>query len=806
MRFRKKDEEKKLIKAINNQDISIVKTILQNVNNNKVKLNLNLENKKGLCFFFLWACYYDNIEVLKVLMEYANNNDIVFELNEKGETGDYPLLWVCDRNSIEMAKLLIDYANRNNIIFEMNEKDEKGNYPLLCACDRDNIEMFKLLIDYANKNNIILDLNGNNYNGNYPLLWACYYNDIEMFENLINYAKRNNIILQLNGKSEDESYPLFWAYSNKNIKMIKLLIDYASENNISLDLNDKHKNGNYPLLLACYYNSIEMVELLINYANKNNIILELNGMDENRNYPFYRACYYNNIEMIKILIDYADKNNIILEYEESDYDNSKINSEIIEILKNYKRDKEFLLQNLVIAINNFTAQEYDQLDIKKDEFLIVTNWNCEKKGWVYGHRKDDEKEKGMFPEVFIKRCKNEKIVKYNLKSEITPEYKIKFDKKVKKFRNQYTALMYNNIVDIFIDRKNLFFDAYDQIMSKSPAELKTILNIKFKGEEGIDAGGLLRDFLYQISQEIGNPNYSLFQYSNTNSYELDINPMSSINPEHLHYFRFIGRIIGLSIYHNQYLSVNFTFLFYKKLLNKPLDFSDMELIDPEVCKNIKWLLEHNGAENLCLNFTLDMEDCFGNHKTIELKPDGENINVTDSNKYEYIDLVTKYKLNNTNDKEQLEALKQGLYEIIPKNINETFNELDLKYLISGFSEIDVNDWENYTEYEEYNKNDITITHFWKCVREFNNENRIKLLLFATGSSQIPVTGFKDLQGSGRIQHFKIKKLITPDVKNTLPISHTCFNRIDLPPYPTYTLLKQKLLMAISEGIGNFSLE
>jgi len=49
---------------------------------------------------------------------------------------------------------------------------------------------------------------------------------------------------------------------------------------------------------------------------------------------------------------------------------------------------------------------------------------------------------------------------------------------------------------------------------------------------------------------------------------------------------------------------------------------------------------------------------------------------------------------------------------------------------------------------------------------------MKLLLFATGSSQVPVTGFKDLQGSGRIQHFKVKKLISSDIQNTLPISHT----------------------------------
>jgi len=51
--------------------------------------------------------------------------------------------------------------------------------------------------------------------------------------------------------------------------------------------------------------------------------------------------------------------------------------------------------------------------------------------------------------------------------------------------------------------------------------------------------------------------------------------------------------MALAIYHKQYLPVNFTFLFYKKLLNKPLEFSDMELIDPEIYRNIKWLLYVN---------------------------------------------------------------------------------------------------------------------------------------------------------------------------------------------------------------------
>ena len=84
--------------------------------------------------------------------------------------------------------------------------------------------------------------------------------------------------------------------------------------------------------------------------------------------------------------------------------------------------------------------------------------------------------------------------------------------------------------------------------------------------------------------------------------------MSSINPEHLNYFKFIGRIMGLAIFHKLYLPVNFTFLFYKKLWNKSLEFSDIEFIDPEVYKNIKWLLYGNEIKFIIIYTNIFMEN------------------------------------------------------------------------------------------------------------------------------------------------------------------------------------------------------
>lgn len=81
----------------------------------------------------------------------------------------------------------------------------------------------------------------------------------------------------------------------------------------------------------------------------------------------------------------------------------------------------------------------------------------------------------------------------------------------------------------------------------------------------------------------------------------------------------------------------------------------------------------------------------------------------------------------------------------------------------------------------------------KCVRSWPPERKSRLLQFATGTSRIPVNGFKDLQGSDGPRRFTIEKSGDPQ---QLPKSHTCFNRIDLPPYKDYASLEYKLTLAV----------
>ena len=133
-----------------------------------------------------------------------------------------------------------------------------------------------------------------------------------------------------------------------------------------------------------------------------------------------------------------------------------------------------------------------------------------------------------------------------------------------------------------------------------------------------------------------NPFYCLFEYSAHDNYTLQINPHSGINPEHLNYFKFIGRVVGLAIFHRRFLDSFFIGAFYKMMLRKKVNIADMEGVDEEYHKNLTWMLDNDITDILDETFSIDDEQ-FGDIKTVDLKPDGRNIPVTNENKKEYVE-------------------------------------------------------------------------------------------------------------------------------------------------------------------------
>ncbi|XP_036139488.1 E3 ubiquitin-protein ligase Nedd-4 isoform X1 [Monomorium pharaonis] len=357
-----------------------------------------------------------------------------------------------------------------------------------------------------------------------------------------------------------------------------------------------------------------------------------------------------------------------------------------------------------------------------------------------------------------------------------------------------------NKFEIKVGRNNILEDSYRIISSVNRVDiLKTKLWVEFEGEVGLDYGGLAREWFFLLSKEMFNPYYGLFEYSATDNYTLQINPCSGVcNEEHLNYFKFIGRIAGMAVYHGKLLDAFFIRPFYKMMLGKPIDLKDMESVDSEYYNSLLWIKENDPSE-LELTFSLDEEN-FGHTSQRDLKPDGANIPLTDENKDEYISLVIQWRFV-SRVQEQMNAFLEGFNALIPPTLVKIFDEHELELLMCGIQHIDVKDWKQNTLYKgDYHANHIVVQWFWRVVLSFSNEMRSRLLQFVTGTSRVPMNGFKELYGSNGPQLFTIERWGTPE---NYPRAHTCFNRIDLPPYKSYQQLRDKLVKAI-EGSQGFA--
>ncbi|KIJ62633.1 hypothetical protein HYDPIDRAFT_176429 [Hydnomerulius pinastri MD-312] len=372
-----------------------------------------------------------------------------------------------------------------------------------------------------------------------------------------------------------------------------------------------------------------------------------------------------------------------------------------------------------------------------------------------------------------------------------PQYKRDYRRKVIYFRSQPAMRMKEGKCEMKLRRSRVLEDSFAAAMKMRGDDMKKRLVIRFEGEDGLDYGGVSREWFFLISHEIFDPSYGLFQYSAHDNYTLQINWMSGINPEHLTYFKFIGRVMGLAIFHRRFLDAYFVPSFYKMILGKKAALSDLEAVDADLHRSLGWMLKNDITDVLDETFSVT-EDRFGEIIEVELRPGGANIAVTEENKKEYVEAVVEYRTQ-TRVQAQSTAFLEGFKELVPAELVDVFDERELELLIGGMSEIDTDDWISFTDYRGYEKTDQVIEWFWQCIRSWPAERKSRLLQFATGTSRVPVNGFKDLQGSDGPRRFTIDKSGDP---SQLPRSHTCFNRIELPPYEDYESLERKLTYAI----------
>jgi ubiquitin-protein ligase E3 C len=325
-------------------------------------------------------------------------------------------------------------------------------------------------------------------------------------------------------------------------------------------------------------------------------------------------------------------------------------------------------------------------------------------------------------------------------------------------------------------------------------------------EQGIDAGGLFKEFWTDLCSIAFDPNYALFRVTESSSGVgncLYPNPSSGAahGDTHTMLYAFLGRILGKALFEGitiRPIFSHFTLSFLRGDYNFLHMLADLSTIEPQLYNNLMFLKTYDGdASDLALAFTVTVEE-FGGTREIPLLPNGADMEVTNANKHLYIGLVAKYYVYDR-IRDQSEAMTKGLLEVIDRTWIQIFNEPELQVLISGASDgkLDVEDMRQHCQYAGgYSAIDPSILRFWSVVASMNEKHQSALLRFVTSCERPPPLGFRTLNPPFTIQRVGVFR----DAER-LPTASTCFNVLKLPTYSSEKVMRERLIYAIESGAG-----
>jgi hypothetical protein len=272
--------------------------------------------------------------------------------------------------------------------------------------------------------------------------------------------------------------------------------------------------------------------------------------------------------------------------------------------------------------------------------------------------------------------------------------------------------------------------------------------------------------------------------------------------------------LAKAIAQNITINICFNKLIYKMILCEKIQFEDLIFIDNQLYKSLNNLKENlkyndinddnNILKDLEMNYAIEMRDVNNHLHSFELIKNGRNINVENLD-----DFIQKRIQFLTGIYEPfIKEIRSIFYKYMPIDKIKCFNSDELELILNGRPFIDCDEWKSFTEYKEpYNENHIVIKWFWEILSGLSQKELSNFLLFATGSSRVPLGGFIALEGNdGLINRFTIYYLpYNYKVKNFIK-SHTCFNRIELPCFTNKKDLEDAIRFVSENQIWGFGME
>ncbi|WIA29279.1 hypothetical protein OEZ86_011784 [Tetradesmus obliquus] len=394
---------------------------------------------------------------------------------------------------------------------------------------------------------------------------------------------------------------------------------------------------------------------------------------------------------------------------------------------------------------------------------------------------------------------------------------------------------------IEVRRSRCFKDSVATFSGKGQNVWRQPLKVTFIGEAGMDSGGVTREWFSSICAALRRGSLDLFWAGGPIRNQLYINPLSN-SASHLKRFHFVGMLMAKALLETAargkelgpvVLNLSFCEPFWKLLLGIPLGLMDLQALDPTefrslmqilqldidglIFENFTWNFQHtqrgNGAKDEpeipalpsgASPFSGDSSSRVD--ASIALKPGGNHVKVTNTNKREYVLLKAQKMLWGTVEA-QMSAVIDAFHSLVPRELVEKygFSPLEMQMLVCGEQNIDIADLRQHCKYEDgYTGKEPQIAWFWQAVESMDESQRRALLQFWSGSDGMPAEGFGSLEPAFHL--VSVDRMYDRNDRTArLPAAHTCFRQLDLPRYATYEELREKMITAITMGQGYMAL-
>ena len=660
------------------------------------------------------------------------------------------------------------------------------------------------------------------------------------YENYIFEITKKQIETLPNNQKEKYENIILNNFTNEKIEYIIIQELYNEEENLYFNEEDIIKNQILKEELAEFIPQISYIKkIALELPNPLEYENNTSNFDEISNTFKNKIIIENNIDMKKYFI--KKTNDTILELK------MEINQKNIEkyYSNEYNNIKKKVIESLS-SINEDYLLEFQKTypSYLKEIEENKLNKNNEKPKTLQEYMKS----KYEIYDRFIKFSEEPKVIEIisNLVSQITKSAENLLNHSLILYNTSLTQILFNNVnflseksrsknfnsnilllkhskykPEIVIDRmlnlKNcnlnlvdkdlewsLIAQMYKSILSKEKgtsffkANSKNLFQVILEGEHASDAGGPGREIFSSAFEQLTSSYVELFIPSPNNKSQTGMdrdkyifNPYGAKNEKYIDFYKFIGKLFGYIISSETYVSLNLSSVVYKQILGMSLDAADIELIDVQNYKAIIKVLSSNSETQKkklydVINFTCQLPG----GEIVELKEKGSNIYLNENNCEEFLELYLKTFTNQ--GYAQAKAIQKGLFEVIPEYMIKFLTPADLEKKICGEPFFDLDLLRTTTVYNGYKPADITIKLFWQFLSECSLEDKCNYIKFVWGRSRLP----KNSKGFGEDPH----KITKSNDKNALPISHTCFFEIELPPYENYNVLKEKLLYAMKNSV------